>query len=136
MDFDVGLDPATRDLPVVSRLISGLDLIRQRIRVRLGTHEGEVLTDATKGMPWAAWFETKEPPVSAILARVRREIEAVPGVIRVEDLAATFTASSRSVAITGNVRTLEGDLDVCIGATGPGNFSFTAAVRTSGALAP
>lgn len=136
MATDILLDPATNDLPTISRLGTGLDLIRQRIGMRVGLHKGEVLTDASLGLPWAVWLSTKAPPTAAILAGVRRAVEGVPGVLRVENMEAAFTPATRTLTVTGNVTTSQGVLQISVGATSAGNISFTAMVHRQQGVAP
>ncbi len=115
--IDVGLN-ADGDLPDFCRPISGLDLIGQRIAIRLRTHLGEWLLDASKGLPFLRWMATKPPDPVAIGAVVRREIETTPGVLRVEGFVSTWTPATRTIEITGTVVTTEGELALSVSPLG------------------
>lgn len=97
MAFDFYLDPLTGDLPSVKRGTRGGELILQRIRVRLNTHKGEIWEDKTAGLPFKRWASDKLPDLDEVAAYMRREVQAVPGVLRVDDV------STRVVG--GEVRT-------------------------------
>ena len=84
---DILLDTATHDIVIDGydlQLVDGVDLIRQRIKQRLLTIEGEWFLDATIGLPW---FEeiigkgAEQQQISALLARQIVETEGVESLI-------------------------------------------------------
>lgn len=97
------------DLPAFTRLGSGIEVVRQRIQIRLGTFLGEWLLDKRAGLPILDWLQQKPPRVDAIGARIRREIETTPGVARV----ATFAGSLDGTSLTysGTVVYDRGEVD-------------------------
>lgn len=101
--YDVGLDPITGDLPVFTRHITGADLVRQRIRARLGTFRGEWILDESDGLPFLEWRASKPLDLEGIRAVVQAEIEDCPGVLRVDDLTVSFNAETQTVALVGRV---------------------------------
>lgn len=107
--YDVGLD-ADGDLPAFCYAITGIDLVAQRLRLRLGTFLGDWVLDPTKGLPILRWLGTKPPNAAEIGAVVRREIETTPGVLRVEAYASTWDPATMAIAITGTVITASGEL--------------------------
>lgn len=101
---DAYLDPTSGDLPEISRLCTGLDLIQQRIRLRLNRGVGEYFLDPVNvGLPLIEWREQKPPQLGAIQRRIEDEIRQVPGVVRTQDFVATHDAGARRVTVTGNV---------------------------------
>lgn len=108
---DIGLD-SSGDLPVHFGLITGIDLIAQRISVALRLHRGEWLQDVRVGLPWLEWVQIKPPPLSAISAALRSTVLGVPGVLEVTRYTATHDVETESVAIEMDVRTDEGEMTV------------------------
>lgn len=116
---DVQLDEHG-DLPALTRHVSGVDLIRQRIKTRLQTFAGEWFLDERRGLPYLEWKQARPADVAPIRARLRRDIVTTPGVIRVEDLAVTFTDGIIRARGTIFVEDQQLSLDAEIGAL-PGN---------------
>jgi len=108
---DVGLT-TDGDWPLQPRLITGLELIGQRIQVALQLHVGEYLLDTREGVPWLDWMQIKPPPLSSISAGIRSTILGVRGVQSISDYQATFTAATETLAITVTVLTDEGELEI------------------------
>lgn len=140
-DTDIELDILTGDLPIVTRFISGNDLIRQRIQNRLRTFEEDWFLDTTQGIPYIRWIEEKGTTLAEIVATFRTEIELVPGIARVDDLEATFGVDQQRVTVTGTAR-LSNDPDdvllITITNTDPetGNAIPWAAFFEVGTIAP
>jgi len=124
--MDLYLDPATGDLPDVNRLIGGATEIRQRISLRLQRHLGEWFLDLTQGLPFERWAQQKPVRVGEIVARIRSEIEAVPGVIGTASFSGTQDLALRQVSVTGEFLVQDGTAEtVSVGGTlsGP-NVSY------------
>jgi len=123
MKLDSYLDDL--DLPARRRLISGIDLVAQRIRVRLSTHRGEILRDVSIGMPWVDILSTKPVPLSTVRAQARRQALAVPGVTAVTNVQAS--ASGGNIALSLDVTTDEGTVSIqgTITDAGTRTMSFT-----------
>jgi hypothetical protein len=135
--LDVGLNE-NGDLPAFTRHISGIDLVMQRVNVRLRTFYGEWILDRKKGLPFFTWAAQKPPDVDGIGAVVRREIEGTPGVVRVDDWEGEFDAEAASLSYTCTVRTTDGDAEVRIqpfGNSDNRNPSIMAVIR-QGRVAP
>ena len=129
---DLALD-ADHDLPVYSRQVSGLDLLQQRLWLRLALHQGEVLSDRTKGLPWVPWLSTRPVPLALVRSRIRREVESCPGVLSVSDVTASIF-SSRTLVVTLSVVGADGigALDLRLSAESGGNLALGATVRRTG----
>lgn len=87
MATDLYLDPVTNDIELVPdtgqlRLISGVDLVAQRIRLRIKTHLGEWPLDITAGLNWKDVIFVKNPNLAQVSADIRSIILDTPGVDR------------------------------------------------------
>ena len=105
---DIGLDPLTLDLPVFPKHISGVDLIVQRMTIRLQRFLGEWILDTSVGIPYLDFIQTRPVDVAGFGAVIRTEIETTPGVLRVDDFLGVFTIATQTLKFTGIVR-LEDD---------------------------
>jgi hypothetical protein len=104
IEIDVALDPTTGDMVVPTRLITGLELIQQRIRRRLQRGTGEWFLDpAGTGLPLLAWREQKPPRIAQILQRLQDEIKAVPGVVATANFTGTHDVAAHQLTVTGDV---------------------------------
>lgn len=104
VQVDAYIDPDSGDLPEVSRFTTGIELIQQRIRLRLlrGTGEWFLDPDGT-GLPLLEWRQMKPPNIAAIVARLQAEIRDVPGVLATANFAGTHDSAARRLTITGDV---------------------------------
>jgi hypothetical protein len=103
IEIDTLLDD-TGDLAVPTRLLTGIELVQQRIRRRLRRGSGEWFLDPDgTGLPLLAWRQQKPPQISAIVARLQDEIRAVPGVIATQGFEGTHDVSAHQLTVTGTV---------------------------------
>ena len=101
--YDAQLD-ADGDFPLASKIISGADLVLQRIRLRLQRGTGEWFIDPVNvGLPLIEWKGTKPAPVESIVARIQNEIRQIPDVVSTVNFTGTYEQSTRKVTITGDV---------------------------------
>lgn len=101
------------DLPVFTRHVSGMEVIAQRVRVRLGTHRGDWPLDVRAGIPWTEYLGRKPLDMAALAAVLAVEMLAVPGVTAVEDL--DWSVDNGLATITATLRTAVGkSLDVVV----------------------
>lgn len=91
------------DLPQHGQWTSGLAIIAQRAWIRLHMFEGEDLFDQRNGLPFLAWTQEKPPDLPVIGARVREELESIPGVAAVVDFLVEHIPSTRTLRFTGAV---------------------------------
>lgn len=89
------------ELTVPTRIVSGYELVLQRVRLRLGLHLGEWVLDTSQGGDYAGWREQKPAPISEIVQWARREIASTPGVLREIGLSGRLDPATRRVTITG-----------------------------------
>ena len=114
------------DLRPRTTLVTGDELVGQRVRLRLQQAEGDWVLNASHGLPWLDWLTTKPFPQDVALARIRQEIEAVPGVQQVQTLA--MTRSGTTATITGDLLTASGVVPLVVAVGGGGvTQSFAAA---------
>ena len=111
---DVGLDPLTFDLPVFPVHISGVDLIVQRMTIRLQRFLGEWILDTTVGIPYLAFIQERPVDVEGITAVLRTEIETTPGVLRVDDFIGVFVIASQTLRFTGLIRLEDDESSRCM----------------------
>ena len=112
MSIDIYIDPLTGDLPDTTRSVEGLDLVRQRIRVRLQRGLGEWFLDpANVGLPLIAWRETRPTDPDAIAAGIAAEIQSTPGVLAVADFEGAHDHAARSVTVSGRVQYDDGTVE-------------------------
>jgi hypothetical protein len=102
VQIDAYLDPVTGDLPEVSRFITGIELVEQRIRLRLSRGLGEWFLDPDgTGLPLLEWRNQRPPDIPGILNRVQQEIRQIPGVTATKGFQGTHEA--RRLTISGDV---------------------------------
>lgn len=106
--FDILLDE-NGDLPVVTKHFRSQRVIVQRVRFRLVTFLGEWLLDVTQGLPIFAWLAQKPPNVEQIGARIRREIEDTPGVVRVSRFSGSFDSDEQTLRFEAEIVTEDPD---------------------------
>lgn len=116
MQVDAYIDPdQDGDLPEVCRFVTGIELIEQRIRLRLRRGTGEWFLDPVNvGLPLLEWRQQKPPRISEIVARVQSEIRSVPGVLGTANFVGTHDASARRLTITGDVLVDDGSVTAVV----------------------
>jgi hypothetical protein len=126
MPIDLALD-TDGDLPLYGRPHVGAELVAQRVYIRLTTHLGEGLRDATKGLPYVVWLTTKPVAVDAIVARVRREVRETVGVVSVSDWTGSLNRTTGLLTVTGNAVTADGThLEIVATPTAVGGNTYPA----------
>jgi hypothetical protein len=124
---DIALDPLTGDLVWPTKLLTGLDLIQQRIRTRLRRGLGEWFLDPNGvGLPLLDWRQQKPPRVQEIVSRVQSEIRAIPGVTATANFVGTHDAAARRLTISGDVFAADGAVTALVvtGTTDPARNSM------------
>lgn len=84
MAFDIGLDESG-DLPLIAQAITGIDLVIQRVKIRLLLQLGTFIQDQTKGIDWLAAVATRPFDVVGFGAQLRATIADTPDVDRVSE---------------------------------------------------
>jgi hypothetical protein len=93
---------ATGDQVLPSRWLTGLELVRQRLAVRLSTVRGTWPDDETVGLPFDRWIERPAQVTPAIVAAAyRAQLLADPAVQSIRTL--TAAASGRTITLTAEV---------------------------------
>jgi hypothetical protein len=103
LQIDAALDPLTGDLPPTSRFVTGIELVRQRIRLRLQRGLGEWFLDPSQGLPFLQWRQDKPPNVQSIVTRIQQEIRQVSDVLGTSNFKGTHDAVARRLTVTGDV---------------------------------
>lgn len=107
---DAYLDPSTGDLPDRNQLVTGPALIRQRAAIRLGTQRGEWFLDLPQGMPFAEWSELRPVDTGEVIAFIRTELSAIPGVSGLRNFTATVDQTARRLDVEGEILTDAGEV--------------------------
>lgn len=99
---DVELDQ-NGDIGAITRHITGIPLVLQRVKIRLQTFLGEWILDQTVGLPFLAFAEQKPPDVNGISAVVQATIVSVPGVNRIRSFTGGFNNLTRQLVFDGQI---------------------------------
>ncbi len=110
MDAQLGADGDLLDA-TYRALISGDELVRQRMVIRIQRHLGEWFLDLQAGIPYADWVQQKDPDLGQITARIRTEVANTPGVVSTSDFSAIHDVAQRLVRVEGNFTTVSGTTD-------------------------
>ncbi len=133
--YDIRLD-STGDLPDVGALLTGAELVAQRIRIRLLTWLGEWTLDKLAGIDWRTIIATKPFPLDLVVTLLRREIDTTPGVVRTAIVSAAFGVDTQEATIVYDVTCDDGArLSVSVSPSAVGNRASGVLVRP-GALSP
>jgi len=87
-------------VPNHPRIVTGDDYVIQSIRLALALHQGSVISDSRKGLPWVTWLDTVPFPSAVASARIRATLRAIPGVASVGNVTITEEPTTRALAIT------------------------------------
>jgi hypothetical protein len=123
--YDVLLDPDTGDLPEFTRHVRGLEMIAQRVRIRLATFLTEWFLDETQGIDWIGWTEEKPFRKDQLAAALTAEILQTQGVTSVSDVEASYSGTAQSFGYSCNVRTAQGELSASVQPFGGGGGNTT-----------
>lgn len=92
---------ADGDLVIPVETVTGNEAIAQRVRVRLHLIAGEWFADERLGIPYMRdILGVKNPNIAAIKALIERAVKETPGVLRVDNLEAVFSAETRSLSVS------------------------------------
>lgn len=105
MSIDVELIDG--DLPALTRHISGTLVVLQRVRLRLLTALGEWILDRLVGIPYLRFIQQKPPNINEIGAFIRREIEAVPGVVSIDTWTPVHDIDARRLTFTAEISVVD-----------------------------
>lgn len=110
MPFDLKLDALTNDLAFDGRgniaLVSGAELVAQRLRYRLNTQLGEWSFDLRLGVDYRNTVMQKAPDLGAVRAAFIAAIATTAGVVAVEFF--ELSLSGRRLSVRFAVLTNEG----------------------------
>jgi len=92
--------------------VSGLDRVKQNMRIRLWTFAEEWFLDTSVGLPWFTEINVKAPNLQAIDALLRREILAVQDVLEIVEFTLDYNAAARTMQVDFKAKTNFGELSV------------------------
>lgn len=90
--------------------VSGIALVKQKIRHRLQFHLGEWFLDRSLGFPWMDKVLIKNPNIFAVRTAIQNVILNTTGVQSVESTDFIFDRVNREVSIQYNATGVDGDL--------------------------
>lgn len=93
-EVDFKIDPETNDLVIQHGdivLISGIELVAQRLRIKHGVIRGEYQFDTTKGTPLFEEFLRADTDTRQIRATIQRQVLSTPGVTELAELDTSVT---------------------------------------------
>ena len=97
---DIKLDPTTWDIAKENRdevIISGVDCLVQRLKIKLQHISGEWYLDTSKGVINQGILSKKNPPIGIITGMYRTAIETDPEITRVVSIDTSFDSQTRSL---------------------------------------
>lgn len=106
---DILLDRSTHDLRIPGydlQLVDGVDLIRQRIKQRLLTIQGEWFLNTDVGLPWFDQIIGKGAQEEQISALIIQNIAETEGVDAVIEFDLTFNRRARTMLVQFRVTAL------------------------------
>ena len=109
--MDILLDGQDHDLVVSGYdlvLVSGMDLIRQRIKQRILAVLGEWFLDTTIGLPWFQELAKKGISEQRVRSLLTLQIVQTEGVEKLIELSLDFDSQKRKLLVNFKARTIEG----------------------------
>ena len=105
---DHDLDVSGLDL----RMLTGADLVRQQLRIKLRLWTGEWFLDTEFGTPYIQQVLGKQLTLSGAVAAIRRSILEVDNVTSITSFSYTFSRIDRSLSVSFEVSTPFGAVEV------------------------
>jgi hypothetical protein len=113
--MDLLLDRNTHDLviePFDLKLVSGIDLIRQRLKQRLLTIRGEWFLNQEIGLPWFAEINAKGTPEARIRALLIEQITETEGVLTLDAFELDYNSRTRTMLLQFEVTATAGQIQM------------------------
>lgn len=109
---DLALDPVSGDLAHgggLLSIVSGTDVVAQRLRLRLGLWLGEWFLNALVGVPWPQWIGSK-PDLKTIESVLRRAITTAPGIASLDVFSLSLDGASRALNVSFRATAVTGEV--------------------------
>jgi hypothetical protein len=100
MPRDYALDPATGDLALPPRWVTGADAFAQRLTIRFKMWLGEWFLDQRIGVPYIDQIFVKAPRLALIERIFRKVVEKTPGCAGVKKFAMSVDFRTRQLSVT------------------------------------
>lgn len=116
--IDILLDPITHDLVVSSydlALVSGVDQVRQSVKMRLLTIFSEWFLDVRIGIQYFDVVCTKNPNLSLIDSIMKATIVETQGILELVSYTSTLDRAHRTLTITFEANTIYGLINLTLG---------------------
>ena len=112
---DLRLDTTTHDLKIENfdlSVLSGTDVIAQRLKIRLEFFRGEWFLDTTVGVPFYTDILVKNPDIPHIETILKAEILDTPGVVELLAFETSYNAQTRKLDVSFTVDTDYGTVTI------------------------
>lgn len=103
------ISPPEVQIPL--RLCTGPEAVATKIAIRLWTLRGQWPDDVLLGLPLLDWALPTYPD-AVVEAAVRRQVAAVPGVVEIIEVTASYSGTTRTIVV--RVR-LDSDEEIVVG---------------------
>lgn len=113
--MDILLDRDTHDIVTSGydlQNVSGIDLVRQRLKQRLLLILGEWFLDTTIGLPWFQEFSQKGIRESRVRSLLIRQIVETQDVTELVEFELDYNSSGRTLLVQFRALTTFGELDM------------------------
>lgn len=104
-------------------MIDGVDEIVQFLSQSLRFIQQEWFLDETLGFPWFDDVFVKNPDLNAITAIFKTYIINIPGILELTQFDLDYDPNARTLTITGNFISIDGDADFTVVIPAPGGGS-------------
>ena len=96
---DFALDPATGDLALPPRYVTGADAIAQRLTIRFKFWLREWFLDERQGIPYIDKIHVKAPNLALVERLFRRTVTSTPGIRTVKSFDMVWERPEREVRV-------------------------------------
>lgn len=103
-----------RDVAGHGVMATGVDVIRQRIMLKLMIWQGEWFLDTEIGMPYVQELIGKRGTLDLLRRVVKKKIEDTDGVIEVTRISINLDAKTRNASINCDILTRHGRIEIDI----------------------
>jgi len=91
-------------------IVTGIDAIRQHLRIRLQFFRGEWFLDTRLGIPYFEEVLIKAPDLNVVQSLLREAVRETPGVISITSFELDFEGVTRKLSLDFDALTTEGPL--------------------------
>lgn len=111
--MDIALDPSSHDLLLTTdlSLVTGVDAIKQHLKIRLWLFQGELFYDTSRGVPYYQDVLVKLPNLQIIESIFQDVILETPGVLSIDTMDLSWDRSLRLLSVSFDASVIGGTVD-------------------------